>query len=245
MNTRPRLVLAATTVALASACAVDIADFTTTGDGAPTRLIDAMTDHDDAGGGTHRDGGAHHDAADATSEATPDARRDALLDVHEQPDAHTVSDASADACIPGVQANFGSCGMCGTLQKTCTPADVWGDPECMNQGACAPTTTQTMPCGNCGQATQVCQDDCTWGPLGACNNQGVCTPGDIMCAHFSGGGALIFSCVGAATCGATYAACGACLAEGAFWDWYPCDSTCQWNDSCNPSCTSTNPLCSY
>jgi hypothetical protein len=246
---RVRRTLEVAIVASAAACAVDIADFTTTDGGgsadsradAPMHL-DASKAHPDAKSLPPPDAGKR---ADATRDA---ADAGAHRDVHEEPDVHRAGDASADAdagCTPGVQGTFGACGMCGTLQKTCTPAGVWGDPECMTQGVCVASSTQMVPCGNCGQATEVCQPDCTWGAAGGCNNQGLCAPGDIMCDNFSGSGSLVFSCIGAATCGSAYATCDACLGHGAFWDWYACDNTCQWNGTCNPSCQSTDPFCSY
>jgi hypothetical protein len=139
-------------------------------------------------------------------------------------------------CMPGTVRDVGACGMCGTSQETCGPTGEWGASVCVGEsGVCIAGATQMSACGNCGTQTQTCQSDCTWGAFGACGNQGTCTPGTVTCDNFSGGGALVYTCSGAA-CGAN-AACSTCLGNGAYWDFYVCDTNCTlFNCTAAPEC---------
>jgi hypothetical protein len=245
--------LAAAGIALATAACdaiVGVASFSPTM-GVPDAGADATGARDSGHDAHHvhpRDAG--HDAGHDVRTPTPDTGSvdTGLFDAPREsalPD--TGFDAGKDSgfdagCEAGTQESFGPCGNCGTEQMTCTPDHTWGDPECLGQGVCAPDASMTTACTMCGTITTPCTPGCTWGTPGACVGQGVCEPGDIMCDHFNGDGTLAFSCIGATACGTAYSNCDTCLSNGAFWDWYYCDTTCAWNGSCNvdPQCSASS-----
>jgi MYXO-CTERM domain-containing protein len=70
------------------------------------------------------------------------------------------------------------------------------------QCACAPGDTQSQGCGNCGQQTRTCGNDCQWGDFGACGGEGPCSEGQTETA-----------------------ACGDCGEHA-----HSCGSDCQWGD---------------
>ncbi len=65
-----------------------------------------------------------------------------------------------DACTPTTSCQAGIC--TGPTNADCSPGD-----------------NHSVPCGNCGLETQICDSDCTWGDFSACQNEGPCTPGEI------------------------------------------------------------------
>ena len=79
-------------------------------------------------------------------------------------------------CGPG-QTNPIACGNCGTNKQTCTAGGAWQDAACLDQGICAPTTTQT--CNTYG--TQTCSAGCAWGACSCPPTPPVCTPGATQC----------------------------------------------------------------
>jgi hypothetical protein len=123
------------------------------------------------------------DTGTGTSDAAPDAPKDAPADV-----------IPADAALPPVgspcatanEIQNQACGMCGTQSRVCKDSGsglvwhAWG--FCQNEvvGGCVPGTTVNEACGLCGRMTRLCQADCRYANQ-ACTGQpaNACNPGTI------------------------------------------------------------------
>lgn len=132
------------------------------------------------------------------------------------------------------------CGNCGTRSRTCT-GGAWGSwSACGGQGECAAGATEScgsggsrscsatctwsacsgqtcvgpssQACGACGTQTRACDAGSgQWSPWGACQGQGLCSPG----ATQSCGGASTQTCTATCTWGACGSTCGNGTCDGA------------------------------
>ena len=82
-------------------------------------------------------------------------------------------------------------------------------------GECAPGTTRSAACGNCGTRTETCSLSCTWAASGSCSGEGECAPG----ARTSEG-------------------CGTCARR-------VCSASCSWADACTECACSSVTQCGY
>jgi hypothetical protein len=175
------LLLASSTLALMVACSAS-------GDG---DLLSATTDEAGAtepapGPGSALPAEGEHDAGkphDAGKDAAKDASKDAAKD--SSTDAGKPAPEAGDACKTLDEVFTRSCGICGTQSSLClakddgTPGVVSVYSPCANELAsgCAPGTTETEACGNCGTRQRTCNQYCAW-TTAACAGEPVssCTP---------------------------------------------------------------------
>ena len=150
-------------------------------------------------------------------------------------------------CLPGTDK--AACGANGIACTTCNTS-------CVNGGCsgCAPGASQTMPCGNCGTMTRLCDQNGVWGQFDACQNQGVCTPNQTRSTACGNCGTAVETCDN--TCQWSTGACqnqGACMPGmtrsakcgncGTQTD--TCNNSCQWavgscaGQGCVPGTTQT------
>jgi hypothetical protein len=84
-------------------------------------------------------------------------------------------------CMPN-EIEKQPCGSCGTQSRTCVLADGgwrWAPfSSCMDEKSCAPSQVDRESCGRCGTRTRACDNQCSWGSWGGCQNEGECSPGD-------------------------------------------------------------------
>ena len=99
-----------------------------------------------------------------------------------------MDDCTNDLCVPSMgcvvefiagcepegctNGTVGLCGKCGT--RLCL-GNEWG--PCENQKTCLGGTTETEACGNCGEQSRSCSDECEWNEWSPCASEGACTPG--------------------------------------------------------------------
>ncbi len=84
-------------------------------------------------------------------------------------------------CIPG-ELTSADCGLCGTHSATCPASGEWSDAEwteCLGEGICPTGINEAEACGNCGTQIRTCNGFCQWGAWGACEAEGLCTPGEL------------------------------------------------------------------
>lgn len=112
----------------------------------------------------------------------------------------TDGDGSADSACGGGDCDDNDPNIREGTSRTCSTPCGAGTEVCSAgtfSQCTAPSTCDCNPgeqrqeqCGDrCGVATRTCKPDGTWGPLGACQSQGQCTPGDFdsrTCPSLSG-----------------------------------------------------------
>ncbi|MEZ4463640.1 MAG: hypothetical protein R3F43_03755 [bacterium] len=107
-------------------------------------------------------------------------------------------------CVPGAVQRE-PCERCGQRESVCGADGRFGPPgECMGAGECEAGTTREVACGDCGTATERCDDACVWLPA-ACMNEGECEPGAGE-TRACDGSAQVRTC-GAACVWSDYGAC--------------------------------------
>ena len=149
----------------------------------------------------------------------------------------------ADTCTPECSPGQTRCGPGGGVETCDLAQDCprFGPEVPCNEGAqcagagvcgvCEPGQTEAQACGNCGQQVRTCGEvDRRWDDFGACEGEGVCTPGSEQACGRCG----VQRCADDCTWGpceaegvcdpGTREACGNCGSRG-------CNAACQW-DAC-------------
>ncbi|MFL5321288.1 MAG: hypothetical protein ACJ790_16635, partial [Myxococcaceae bacterium] len=106
-----------------------------------------------------------------------------------------------DLCLAGTSTT--ACGTGGVACEAC-------DGGCVNNGCgCAPGTTRTIACGNCGTQAQFCSTASgSWTNDGGCVGSGVCSPGTEGLAQQCGGCGFRFkTCTLTCTWSSSYGSC--------------------------------------
>lgn len=88
-------------------------------------------------------------------------------------------------------------------------------------GECTPGHADSKSCGNCGQKTRTCGDDCTWGEWSICQGEGPCEANQIQSQACG-------------NCGTRSRSCG----EGCEWGVW---SSCQGEGICAPTSVEAQP----
>lgn len=141
---------------------------TTPGTKLPPATEAGISPMPDAG---NKDGGKKDASGDAAKDATVDAGKPAPN--------------TGDPCPNANELFSRQCGICGTQEALCLPNPdgpgnlVTDYSDCQNElvGGCAPGTSDTEACGNCGTRMRTCTKYCAW-TTGACMGEPPmsCTP---------------------------------------------------------------------
>lgn len=131
-----------------------------------------------------------------------------------------------------------------TTVDTCLPATVTCQnvpSTCLAPGACTPSSTRTVSCGDCGTETDTCNAACQW-VAGACTSQGVCAPGATRSSGCGNCGTETDTC--SASCQWT---AGSCLGQGvcapSATRTVGCGNCGSETDTCSASCQWTAGAC--
>ncbi|MEM9865057.1 MAG: SUMF1/EgtB/PvdO family nonheme iron enzyme [Myxococcota bacterium] len=109
------------------------------------------------------------------TDMAPEAAVDAAMDMSEVDMAEA---DMAEACGEEGAVRPADCGNCGEGQETCT-GGVWVLSDlCLNQGECAPGTSERRNTPMCGEEARICNVECTWGDFGEVTPDGECLPGE-------------------------------------------------------------------